>query len=61
MYADGDWVIRDYTRAFMWWDLATSKGDSVAEHYLNKTEATMAPAAIEKARCLTCEYEAKEY
>ena len=61
MYADGKGLIKDYTLAHMWWNIAASQGDKEAANNRDIFEKRMTPSQIEKAQQLTRECVAKNY
>ena len=61
MYAYGEGVYQDYTRAYMWWDVASSQGfESVTENRI-LVETYLSPTQMEKAKNLSLECFAKNY
>jgi len=61
LYANGFGVTQDYARAYMWWDIAASKGNTDAVAWRTAVQNVMTPAQIEKAQDLAQECVAKNY
>jgi len=61
MYLQGLGVTQDYARAYMWWEIAASKGNEVAAKRIINVENIMTPAEISKAQDLARECVAKNY
>ena len=49
-YANGQGVIQDYVRAHMWFNIAASSGNTLAESNRDKVAKQMTPTQIEKAQ-----------
>jgi len=61
MYVNGRGVTRDYTRAYMWWDIAASLEYQDGVAYRAKVEKLMTPTELSKAQELTRDCVAKNY
>ena len=61
MYANGQGVTLDFIRAYMWWDIAESKGNANAAVGLTAVEKLMTPAQVENALELAIECFEKSY
>ena len=61
LYANGFGVTQDYARAYMWWNIAASKGNTDAVAWRTAVQNVMTPAQIEKAQDLAQECVAKNY
>ncbi len=61
MYANGFGATQDFARAYMWWNIAASKGNELAVLGLTAVQKDMSPSQIKKAQKLTNECVAKNY
>jgi len=61
MYGNGRGVIKDYTRAHMWWSISASQGIKDAAWNRDIVGKIMTPAQIKKAQELARECVAKNY
>ena len=61
MYYQGKGVIRDYTLAHMWWDIAASQGSKRAIKGRDIVEEKMTYSQIETAKRLARECVKKKY
>jgi TPR repeat protein len=61
MYAKGQGVVQDDTRAHMWYNLAATGGDSVAVKSRDIIAAKMTPQQIAEAQKLARECQARNF
>jgi len=61
MYAEGNGVTQNNTRAYVWWNIAASQGFKEAAVNLSKVQRKMAPSEIRKAKQLASDCVAKNY
>ena len=50
MYAEGQGVTQNYTRAYMWWSIAAGKGHEESKVDLVAVEKEMTPTQVNKAK-----------
>ncbi len=61
MYFKGQGVTQDYTRAYMWWEIAASQGDEKAVKKSEKNQELLIPSQLEKVQLLARECVASNY
>ena len=61
MYANGQGVTKDYIRAHMWWNLASSAGDAGGDKNRDIVAKKMTPQQIEKAQDMARECQARNF
>ena len=61
LYVKGQGVIRDFVRAYMWWNIAASSGNKNSAINRDKVAGMMTPARIEDAEKLARECVRKKY
>ncbi len=61
MYFKGQGVTQDYTRAYMWWEIAASHGDEKAMKKSEKNQELLTPSHLEKVQLLARECVASNY
>ncbi len=59
MYAKGHGVPKDYVQAYVWYTLAASQGDALAEEFKDHLEKSMTPDQIAEAQRLAREWTVK--
>ncbi len=55
-YEKGDGVARDYSMAYIWWDIAAARGHGAARKYRDAAAAKLDPASLAEAQKLSTEY-----
>ena len=61
MYGNGQGVLQDNVRAYMWWNIAASSGDEMAVRNRGIVAKQMTPAQIADAQKLARECVRKKY
>ena len=61
MYGNGQGVLQDNVRAYMWWNIAASSGDAMAVKNRGIVAKQMTPAQIADAQKLARECVRKKY
>jgi hypothetical protein len=61
MYRKGQGVAKNSARAFMWFSLASKRGDAKAKAELHEVSEVMTPAEISQARTMMQSCEASNY
>lgn len=61
MYAKGSGVVQDYIRAHMWWNIAASFGDKLAEKNRDEIETYMTRQQVAEAQRMALDCQAKNF
>ena len=55
-YEKGEGVARDYSMAYIWWDIAAAQGHGAARKYRDAVTAELDAASLPEAQKLSKEY-----